>query len=220
MIGIVLGALLGQSQIPQLPQQAYVSRSPTQPGDNLPQARAQAPSDRASVVRMQAFGQCVARRRPAQAAALLRMDFNTVEQRRALEKLAFSESDCIGRNRRAKFAGVLFAGALAEQLLSRTENLAAALAYDPAKPPVKALSESDYVASCVARTSPDKVAGLLAVPAASDAEKAALSGLAPIVQQCIRTGQQARFNRPGLRAILATASYRLVEAGRTNPRAG
>lgn len=215
MIGLVLVSLFAaQSQTPQIPQQAYVSRSPTRLGDNAPRPEHSARVDPASVAQMQAFGQCVAQRQPAKSAALLQMDFNTPQFTRALKKLAFSESGCMRRSGRARFAGVLFAGALAEQLLARTDNLAGALAYDPAKPSVKTFSVTDYVAACVARTSPEKVAGLLAVPAASDAEGAAISQLSPVVQQCVPAGQQARFNRPGLRAILATASYRMVETGR------
>ncbi|MFC3213003.1 hypothetical protein [Novosphingobium panipatense] len=41
-----------------------------------------------------------------------------------------------------------------------------------------------------------------------------MSQLLPVVQQCVPKDQQAQFNRAGLRAILATASYRMVEAAR------
>ncbi|MBB5711636.1 hypothetical protein [Sphingomonas xinjiangensis] len=215
MIGLVLLPLFAaQSQTPQLPQQAYVSRSPTRLGDNMPRPEQSPRLDPASVAQMQAFGHCVAMRQPAKSAALLQMDFNTPQYTRALKKLASSESSCIGRSAKVRFAGVLFAGALAEQLLARTDNLAGALAYDPAKPSVKTFSLTDYVAACVARTSPEKVAALLVTPAVSEAEQAAISQLAPVVEQCVPAGQQARFNRPGLRAILAAASYRMVEAGR------
>jgi len=214
MIGSALVALLlAQSQIPQQSDPPYTSTSPTRLGDNMPRPQERSPTDPASVVQMQEFGRCVARHLPTRAAAVLRMDFTAAPFGEALRKLAHADLGCMPRGKQARFAPVLFAGALAEELLSRNGDLTVALTYDPAKAPVKAISESDMVASCVARTSPGEVAGLFATRAASDAESVAIRALVPAVQQCVSTGQQARFNRPGLRAILATASYRIVQSG-------
>lgn len=221
MIGLVLLSLFAaQDQTPQIPQQEYVSRSPSRLSDNISPARKTSALDAASVAQMHAFGTCVAQRQPARSAALLKMDFNTPQFSQALKKLAFSESRCIGRNTRARFAGVLFAGALAEAFLERTDNLAGALAYEPGKPAVKTFSVTDYIAACVARSAPDKTSVLLSAPAASEAEKTAISQLKPVVEQCTPAGQQARFNNPGLRAILATSAYRIVEAGKANGTLG
>ena len=210
MIGAVLVTLmLVQSQTPQLSDPPFEPASPTRPGEFRPQLAERVPTDPASVTRMQALGRCVAHRLPIKAAAVLRMDFNTPQYRYELRKLALSDHSCMPRGKQARFAGVLFAGALAEGLLSRNANVADALTYDPSKPTVKALSDSDLVASCVARRSPRDVAALFATPAASAAEATAIRGLTPVVENCVAAGQQARFNRPGLRAILATASYRI-----------
>ncbi len=106
---------------------------------------------------------------------------------------------------------MIFTSALAEQLLSHTDDLAGALAYHPARRAVKTLSETDFIASCIARTSPKDVARLFATPAASAAEASVFGDLTPVIRQCVTTGQQARFNRAGLRAILTTAAYRIIE---------
>jgi hypothetical protein len=211
-VGIV-ALMLAQTQFPQQSDPPFVSASPTRPGENAQAARERSAADPASVAQMQAFGRCAARRLPVKAAALLRMDYTTPQYQQALKRLALSNSSCVPR-KQGRFAGVLFAGALAEELLSHTDKLADALAYDPGDPAVKAITETDLIAACVARTAPREVAGLFATPVASDAEKAAMRELSPVVEKCVATGQRARFNRPGLRAILATASYRIVEAGR------
>ncbi|MFC6620067.1 hypothetical protein [Novosphingobium panipatense] len=215
MIGLLLVALLS-AQSHDLPPagQAHVSQASVKAEGAPAKPSERARVDPASAAQMQAFGRCVAQRQPARAAALLQMDFNTPQFNGALKKLALSEAGCLGLSSKARFAGVLFAGALAEQLLAGTEDLAAALAYDPAGVPVRTFSLSDYIAACVARTAPDGVAGLLETPPASGAEETAMSQLLPVVQQCVPKDQQAQFNRAGLRAILATASYRMVEAAR------
>lgn len=205
MIGLVLGSLLSMmSPLPaHVDSNRHLQDSPR--------------SDPASVVEMQAFGRCVARHQPKKAATLLRMDFTAPEYNRAMRKLAFGEPSCLQpgiAGVRARFSLVLFAGALAEQLLSRIENLATRLVYDPAKPAVKTFSPTDYMAACASRTASDKVARLFATAATSAAEAAALAELTPTVQRCLPAGQTARFNRPGLRAILATATYRMVEANK------
>ncbi|WP_313536302.1 hypothetical protein [Sphingomonas sp.] len=212
--------ILGQTQTPQVPQQTYQSRSPTIPGEAMARAQQTTALDPVAIRKMQAFGKCVAQRHPQQAAALLQMDFTSPQYQQGLRKLAISQKGCLGGNVRAQFAGVVFAGALAEQLLASTGDLASALTYDPAKAAVKTFSPSDYIAACVARTAPKDVAGLLAAPVATDTERNAIRQLVPVVQQCTSNGQQARFNQPGLRAILATASYRIVMASKKNAAAG
>lgn len=79
-------------------------------------------------------------------------------------------------------------------------------------------SPSDYIAACVARTAPQKIATLLSTRATTGAEKLAMGELLPTVKECMPKGQEAHFNQPGLRAILATASYRIVQAGKAVDR--
>ena len=214
MIAAVIAALLlGQTQVPQGSDPVFASASPTRPGESGRAARERTASDPASLVEMQAFGRCAAKRVPAKAAALLQMDYTTPQYQQALRKIALSNTSCVP-GKHGRFAPVLFAGALAEGLLSNTNDLAGALAYDPSKTAVKTLGETDLIAHCVARTAPREVTALFATPAASDAEGAAIRTLAPTVEACVAKGQTARFNRAGLRAILATASYRIVEANR------
>lgn len=214
MIAAAIAALmLAQAQPSQPSEPAVVPASTPPSGESARAARDRPAADPASLAEMQEFGRCAARRRPAKAAALLQMDYTTPQYQQALKRLAMSNSSC-APHQQGRFAGVLFAGALAEELLSHTDGLADALTYHPGDPTVQTISETDLIAACVARTAPGEVAGLFATPAASAAETAVMRTLAPAVEKCVATGQRARFNHPGLRAILATASYRIVEAGR------
>ncbi|GAA0442907.1 MULTISPECIES: hypothetical protein [Sphingomonas] len=215
----IAALLLGQTQVPQESAPSLASASPNPAGETARPARARTAADPASLAEMQAFGRCAARRAPAKAAALLQMDYTTPQYQQALRKLALSNASC-SPGKQGRFAGVLFAGAVAEELLSHAGNLPEALAYDPAKTAVKTLGETDRTANCVARTASREVAALFATPVASEAERAAIRTLTPVVETCMAKGQTARFNYPGLRAILATASYRIVEAGRTSAAAG
>lgn len=212
MIGVFLIGLVASQDLPPASAASIVSEqaSGEPPGTRGPLKHG---ADDAAVMRMQTYGRCAAQRQPSKAAAVLRMDFRTPEYRSALTKLATSEASCMGPDAKARFGSVLFAGALAEQLLGRHRDLAAALTFDPGRRPVQTFSQSDYMAACVARTSPEKVARLFATRWTSDAEKAAMTDLMPAVRACAPKGERFRFNLPGLRAILATASYRIAEAG-------
>lgn len=135
-IGLVLvGLCLAQGQSLMPSEQGYFLEAAPEQGSDKQGSKKRRPADIASVAHMQAYGRCVAQRQPAKAAAILGMDFTKPEYRRALKKLAISEASCLKGSSRAEFAGVLFAGALAEQLLTRTNDLGAALVYDPGKKP-------------------------------------------------------------------------------------
>jgi hypothetical protein len=145
------------------------------------------------------FSRCVARRQGGQARGLLAMDFHDRLYGRTLNRLVQSQRSCAPPGQ-LKFAGLPFAGGLAETLLHDRLGqgaLAPLVAYDPARPAIQARSESETMSLCTVRAEPDRVA--------------ALNGLTPAVGQCLAAGASMRLNRLGLRAMLALAAWRLAE---------
>ncbi len=165
-----------------------------------------------SVQTMHGYSRCVALRRERQAAALLAMDYRTEAYRKELQRVADKGLDCVPFSSEARFNGVVFVGGLAEALLERDLKgvaLASRVAYDPSRSPMAARDHGEYVGLCVVRTAPDAVARVLAAPPAGKAEEKELKALAPVVSQCLGEGTKARFNKVGLRSLLAIAAYRL-----------
>ena len=68
------------------------------------------------------------------------------------------------------------------------------------------------MAECVTRAAGAPVRALLATPAASQAELAALQAVAPSLAGCLPAGQTIGFDRMTLRGALAVAYYRLASA--------
>jgi len=68
------------------------------------------------------------------------------------------------------------------------------------------------MAECVTRTAGTQVRAMLATPAASAAELAALQAVAPSLSGCLPAGQTIGFDRMTLRGALAVAYYRLASA--------
>jgi hypothetical protein len=158
-----------------------------------------------------AFGRCVARRSPARAAETLARDFRSHTYRSALRNLARANESCFRRRGRMRSSELLFAGAMAEELLAvNPELLNVRLARAALRPATPARSESDWTAICVVRSVPDDVARLFATAVASEAEAVALGALAIALSPCNRTGRSLEVSGPGLRAILATAAFRSV----------
>lgn len=162
------------------------------------------------------FSRCVAHRQSGQARALLAMDFHDRTYGRTLNRLVQSQRSCAPPGQ-LKFAGLPFAGGLAEALLHDRLGqgaLAPAVAYDPARPAIQARSESETMSLCTVRAEPERVAALLATGAGTQAEVVALNALTPAVGQCLAAGASMRLNRLGLRAMLALAAWRLAENSR------
>jgi hypothetical protein len=166
---------------------------------------------------LQNFARCVVIRAPNRARDILAMDFNTDEYRDRIRSFAQTYSHCAPSGHRLGFSGLAFAGDMAEQLLLVDANgadLAARVAYDPARPPVTARAEQETMALCAVRAAPQKVAALLATPVFSTDEAAALRAMMPEVQSCLAAGVRLGLNRISMRALLALAAYRLAEHNR------
>lgn len=110
----------------------------------------------------------------------------------------------------------IFKGALAEFALFRDlggEPLAAHVGDDPALPPIRTSDESEIMSICVVRARPEQVEALFQTEPSSRSETAALQAIAPTLPGCLRRGARAELDRSSLRAMLASAAFRLADRG-------
>ena len=167
------------------------------------------------------FSRCVVEANPSQATRILKLDYRTDSYRRSLRNLARSPRHCAPLGGRLRMAGVLLAGAFAEAMLPRAlagRTLAAGVANDPARAPIGARDDGEYLGLCAVRSMPEQTAALLATAPASEDEKRAVAAITPGLSPCVRAGGAAKVNRPALRALLALAAYRI--ATQSGPAAG
>ena len=180
---------------------ALVGAQAAQPAPmNIPQAEA--------VQVMHQFASCTVRERTGEARAVLAMDFRTAAYRRRLRELAVSNNRCVRRDLLV-MDDLTFAGSLAEQLFLRSH-----LATDPSEflssPPPPERSRTEALAYCVVRQSPVEARAVLDTAVAGAEEAAALNALRPAIAACLQGADEARFNRPGLRSLIALALYHLA----------
>jgi hypothetical protein len=173
---------------------------------NIPSAEA--------VQQMHRAAQCLVRERTGEVRAILAMDYRTDGYRRRLMNLGGSRNPCF--ERWIAMNGVLLAGSLAEELYLRDYRAA-----DPAALVASARleerSRTEAMANCVVRHSPAPARAVLDTEAATAAEGTALDALRPAIAACLQGADEARMNRPGLRALIALSLYhagRLQTAGR------
>jgi hypothetical protein len=159
------------------------------------------------------FSRCIARRRPADAAELLSMDYRQDAYDRTARAIASRSTTCAPRGR-LRFSRLLFAGGLAEELLATRLRASGLAGRPPASEPVAPPQDGDVteaIGHCLVRTHPASVAALLATAPASVEENNVVRDLTPHVAGCIAAEQIARISQPSLRAIAAIAAYRLVQ---------
>ncbi len=169
------------------------------------------PSEPLAVQAIHNYGICVAERSPRAAEELLGLDFRTDEYGDRLRRFARGHGNCIPAGRLG-FSRVLFAGAVAEQLLEKRvseRQLPAVLASVP-NPPLQARDEVEMMALCTVRRAPAEIASLLEQPVTSEEEAKAVQALSPTLGACLAKDQTLQVNRPGLRAILALAAWRIA----------
>ncbi len=157
------------------------------------------------------FGQCVAERFGRTATNVLRQDFRTANYQRGMRSMLEDNRVCVARGQRAQFSGVLGAGAIAEGLLDADHGaLLASLPDRAAIAPDQGFSPTDTAAICVVKRDVATVRALFGTEPASEDERRAIAALSAPLSQCLPTGQDFRFNRPGLRAILALSAFRIA----------
>lgn len=171
------------------------------------------PNEPADIRALHEFSRCAAHRWEGRARAILAMDYRTEAYRTRIHRFARDQWRCFP-NGLLRFGQMLFAGGMAEALLRERlagGDLAAGVAYDPARPPLQARDQSELMSLCTVRAAPARVAALLRTEAASEPETDALRDLIPQMRECLGGGRSVRVNRVGMRSILALAAYRLAE---------
>jgi len=170
------------------------------------------PNDAAALAKVHNLARCAVTRRPDKIRDLLRLDYTSKAYADRLWWEAQRQWNCLDAGA-LRFGNVVFAGALAEQLVERESRLAARLAEagSPALQPVVARSEADAMAFCTVRAEPEKTSLLLATAPGSPDEKRVIATLGPVLGKCLRAGAKGTFNAAGIRSLLALAAWRLLD---------
>ena len=157
---------------------------------------------------MHAYGHCAAQRAPKDVTYLLDQDYRAGGYNNGLKALAKKTAGCPG----ASAGGGLFAGILAEELLEygHTPKQVATMI---GKAPKKPMGSNDVAAAavCAVRANPGGVAQLLASGYGAKDEAAALKGLTPALNGCLK-GQKLSAGGTELRSMLALAGFRNFRA--------
>jgi hypothetical protein len=172
-----------------------------------------APDDLA-VQAMHNFASCVADTTPRGAEHVLALDYRSPEYAKTMNRLSSGHADSRCLAGRMKFDTRLLAGGMAERLLVEkldAARFAQAVAYDAAKPPIEARNPSEVTAICVIRAEPAKAWAILQSEPTSKNELSAMQAISPAVVGCVPQGAKLALNKPGLRAMLALAAYRLTQ---------
>jgi hypothetical protein len=161
--------------------------------------------DGEAVRTMHEFAACVVRERAGEARATLAMDFRTRAYERRLQALARSTNHCFHRDWMS-MSNLTFGGSLAEQLFLRDHGSADPASLIPAVLP-EPRNRGEALANCVVRHSPAAARAVLDTPVATPQEAAALETLRPAIADCLQGADEARFNRPGLRSLVALSLF-------------
>lgn len=167
---------------------------------------------------LDAYGRCVAERKPEESQRVLAQDFRSPTYRTGLRMLSDdAERNCakvaIGQKGAMRSSNLLFAGAIAENLIEQgTEPVNVRLAR-AANAKSDTFAPTDALAQCLARSLPDQVAALFAASPASEEELAASAPLFSAIAPCSQASgieNRIEMSLPAMRAMLATASLRLI----------
>ncbi|HEV2817510.1 MAG TPA: hypothetical protein VGW40_09870 [Allosphingosinicella sp.] len=168
---------------------------------------------------LHAFARCVALESPARTRAALAVEEDSAGFANGIRDLADWNRSCLVRGT-LRANEHFFAGRMAEALLLRDlrgQDLASRVAFDPARPPIRASNDAELMSICIVRAAPAEVAALFGTEPAGSQEAAAMQALVPYLSRCLRQGVEGHFNRPAIRSMLALAAYRLSENNRAAP---
>jgi len=145
---------------------------------------------------------------------VLALDYRSPEYAKRMHQFSSGHADsrCLGG--RIQFNQVLLAGGMAERLLVekvKPDHFPSLVAYDVARAPIEARNPMEIMSICVVRAEPAKTYAIFATDPTSPDEAHAMQAIAPSLMKCIRAGEKVSLNKPGLRASLALAAYRLTQ---------
>ncbi|MBX7531512.1 hypothetical protein K3165_01085 [Qipengyuania sp. 1XM1-15A] len=167
---------------------------------------------------VEAWTACIADERTDEVRKVLALDFRSDEYRDTMKTLAKARvsSECFNAMprsyRKIELGGLPFAGGLAEQVIEMDdEPLLQRLSMAALVQDVPTFSRTDAIAQCMVRGAPHLVAILFDTEINSGDEIEALAELQPVSAACTR-GAALEASPLGMRSMLATASYRLLNA--------
>lgn len=171
----------------------------------------EAPSSPEARLTLYKAASCLAKASTGEAASLLKMDFRSPTYRTKMDRLFGNNRQCITA-RWIRSNRLLVAGDLAESLLADSqEKVNVRLAKLPPDISIAPRTPTDAVAFCVARSDPNGVGKLFSTTVASTEEATAATALGIALNRCNQTGKAISTSPSGLRAMVATATYRLLE---------
>ena len=168
---------------------------------------------------LEAWTACITSEKADEVHRILVQDFTSDSYKLAIRSLAQTRVskgcfESMPREYRSiRLGGLPFAGGLAEHMLEADpEPLLKRLSMAALGPSAKAHSRTDEIAMCIARGAPQEVAALFGTKYETEDERGALARLRPVADIC--TGGAGKFEASalGLRSMLATATYRLLDA--------
>lgn len=171
--------------------------------------------DDLSVQAVHNYAACIADTTPRGAVELLALDYRSPEYAKKMHALAQGHNDgrCISTSF-MRSSQVLLAGGMAERLLlarAKPAYFPSLVAYDATKPPIAVRNPAEMTAICVVRAEPSKTFTLFQTEPTTKDETRAMQAIGPALLDCVKAGQKMSFNKPGLRAMLALAAYRLAQ---------
>ena len=175
-----------------------------------------APSNEPEDVAIQAvhnYGACMVSRTPDGARRLLAMDFNSPDYDKQFRRYAKGHEYCISFSATLGSNRLLLAGAMAEALLKsdvKHDELAQRLAYDSRREDIVARSQTESMALCTVFEAPKETARIFDTEPATRDETEAMKPLGGVLGDCLKKDMELTVNKPGLRALLALAAYRVV----------
>jgi hypothetical protein len=191
------------------------SQDPT-PQHQYPQAsgRVSYVPDRLEVQAVHNFGACIVGYTPDGARRVLSLDYRSSDYERQLYALAKGHDDrCLLGGWRYKFAPSLVAGAMAEALLKSRVNsaeLPKQLAFDPSRQPIEARGPLEEMALCAVMKDPQETVRIFGTEPATTAEAEAIRPMTGVLTKCLKKDTQVELNKPGIRALLALAAWRVI----------
>jgi hypothetical protein len=154
------------------------------------------------------FAKCAVERTPQGAERLLAIGVDGAEYGKELGRYAKGHSYCAPRSR-LQFAGLPFAGDLAEALIQK-RYAGKSIATAAASPEYAGRGIYENIGQCVARVHPEAVTELFGTEPGSKAEIAALQKTGETLPKCVPTGATLKLNKLAVRAIYALGAYRLL----------
>lgn len=171
---------------------------------------------------LEAWTTCIADEKVDETSAVLRLDYREDDYKSDLDQLAQTRVSkrCFAAMprdyRKIQLGGLPFAGGLAERMIEMDEEpLLTRLSMAAIGGEAPTFSYTDQVAMCTVRGAPHLVAQLFATEIETPEEQQSLSALQAVADFCASDRPKVEASPLAMRSMLATASFRLLDAQKT-----